>query len=134
MDFFSKVGEKATETFQSIKESETTKKAINYAGIPGLQMKIGKCESELKNAYAEIGKAYYEAHREEDGDFSDQYVIIRENLRLIGEYKAEIEERKSGETNKVAEPDKVSVEKICPICNHSVPQDSAFCSVCGHQF
>ena len=48
MDFLSKVSSKAGETIQTIKDSEITKKAKNYAEIPGLQVQIGKEEAAIK--------------------------------------------------------------------------------------
>ena len=48
MDFLSKVSSKAGETIQTIKDSDITKKAKNYAEIPGLQVQIGKAEAAIK--------------------------------------------------------------------------------------
>ena len=42
MDFLNKLSAKAGETFQTIKESDATKKAKNYAEIPGLSLQVGK--------------------------------------------------------------------------------------------
>lgn len=136
MDFLSKVTTKAGETFQTIKDSEVTKKAKSYAGIPGLQVQIGKCESQIKKAYEEIGKAYFEAHVHGDGgEYAAQFAAIKENQKKIGQLKAEIEEKKNcGEDVEDAKAGSVTIEKICPICGRSVPDDSSFCSICGHQF
>lgn len=136
MDFLSKVSAKAGETFQTIKDSEVTKKAKNYAGIPGLQVQVGKCESLIKKAYEEIGEAYFQAHEHEDGgEYAEKFGIIKENMQKIGQLKAEIEEKKKGGDNTTeAKEGDVSIEKVCPICGRTVPDDAAFCSVCGHQF
>lgn len=136
MDFLSKVSAKAGETFQTIKDSEVTKKAKNYAGIPGLQMQVGKCEGLIKKAYEEIGEAYFKEHEhEEGGDFAEQFQIVKENQQKIGQLKAEIEEKKAGGSNTTdAKEGDVSIEKVCPICGRTVADDAAFCSVCGHQF
>ena len=56
MDFFSKLGTKAGETFQSIKDSDATKKAKNYAEIPGLTVQVGKQESLVKKAYVYLNR------------------------------------------------------------------------------
>lgn len=136
MDFLSRVSAKAGETFQTIKDSEVTKKAKSYAGIPGLQVQVGKCESQIKKAYEEIGKAYFEAHADEaGGEYAEQFTAIKDCQKKIGQLKAEIEEKKNyGEDVAEAKADSVTIEKICPICGRSVPDDSAFCSICGHQF
>ena len=65
MDFLNKLSAKAGETFQTIKESDATKKAKNYAEIPGLSLQVGKQESIVKKAYQEIGEAYYLAHKDD---------------------------------------------------------------------
>lgn len=135
MDFISKVSAKAGETIQSIKDSDVTKKAKNYAEIPGLQVQIGKAEAAIKKAYEEIGEAYFNAHAdEESNEFTDLTILIKAKKELIGQLKSEIEEKKKGDNTVVAEDSNATVEKVCPICNHSVPENAAFCSVCGHQF
>lgn len=134
MDFLSKVSAKAGETFQTIKDSEVTKKAKNYAGIPGLQVQIGKCESQIKKAYEKIGEEYFKAHEHEaESEYPEYFQTIKENLEKIGHLKAEIEEKKKG-GEAVADAENSAIQKICPICGRSVADDSAFCSVCGHQF
>ena len=50
MDFLNKLSAKAGETFQTIKESDATKKAKNYAEIPGLSLQVGKQEGIVKKA------------------------------------------------------------------------------------
>ena len=136
MDFISQVSAKASETIQNIKDSEITQKAKNYAGIPGLQIQIGKYESQIRKCYEEIGKAYFEAHEgEEDIEFAEQFAVVKEAKKAIGELKAEIAEKKAGiSPDHVAKEGDVNVEKICPICGRSMPEDASFCSVCGHQF
>ena len=134
MDFLSKVSAKAGETFQTIKDSEVTKKAKNYAGIPGLQVQIRKCEGKIRKAYEKIGEEYYKAHEHEQiSGYEEQFSCIKENMKKIGQLKAEIEEKKSG-GEAVADVEPGDAQKICPICGRSVAEDSAFCSVCGHQF
>lgn len=135
MDFLNKVSAKAGETFQNIKDSEVTKKAKNYAGIPGLQLQISKCESQNRKAYEEIGKAYYDAHEhEEQTEYDELFESIRENKKKIGQLKAEIEEKKKGSEPAADAKDGYSVGKECPICGRTVPDESAFCNICGHQF
>ena len=143
MDIISKVSQKAEEAFQTIKNADATKKAMNYAEIPGLQIQIGKSEAAIKKAYEAIGKAYYnekEGDTVEEINFEEQFAIIKENKEKIVKLKEDIDNiRKKPEAD--AADDVVNTQeaktvetKVCPICNHSVPADSAFCSVCGHQF
>lgn len=133
MDIIEKVSAKAGETIQSVKDSEVTKKVMNYAEIPGIQVKIGKAESAIKKAYAEIGEAYFKAHAEdEESEYTDLITLIKAKQELITQLKAEIEDKKKSDSSDAK--DKAVGETICPICNHAVPEGSAFCNVCGHQF
>ena len=135
MDFLRKVSSKAGETIQTIKDSEITKKAKNYAEIPGLQVQIGKAEAAIKKAYEEIGEAYFNAHvDDETQEYEDLFTLIKAKKELIGQLKSEIEDKKKGDNSVEAEEGSVKSEKVCPICNHSMPEEAAFCSVCGHQF
>lgn len=96
MDFLNKLGTKAGETFQSIKDSDATKKAKNYAGIPGLSLQVGKQEGVIKKAYEEIGRAYYKANKNNpDCEYADQMAVIKEAFEKIAELKAEIEAKKN---------------------------------------
>lgn len=116
MDFLNKLGTKAGETFQTIKDSDATKKAKNYAGIPGLSLQVGKQEGVVKKAYEEIGKAYYKANKNNPNcEYADQMSIVTEALDKIAELKAEIEAKKSydpseDEVVEVIRPEETSVE------------------------
>lgn len=116
MDFLNKIGTKAGETFQTIKESDATKKAKNYAEIPGLSLQVGKQEGIVKKAYEEIGKAYYKANKNNpDCAYADQMKTIKEALDKIAELKAEIEVKKNydpsadEEVAEVIEPEETSI-------------------------
>jgi hypothetical protein len=112
MDFFNKLGAKAEETYQTVKNSNTTKKALNYAEIPGLSMQVGKQESIVKKAYEEIGEAYYESHKDNPGElYADQMQRIAEALSKIDELKKEIEEKKKYDPEKDNSENVVSAEE-----------------------
>ena len=57
MDFFEKLGKKATETFNSAGE-----KANKIAGDTKLKFKINDCKSKIKDAYQDIGKIVYQKY------------------------------------------------------------------------
>lgn len=95
MDFLNKLGTKAGETFQTIKDSDATKKAKNYAEIPGLSLQVGKQEGIVKKAYEEIGKAYYKANKNNpDCLYADRMAVINEALDKIAQLKEEIEAKR----------------------------------------
>lgn len=112
MDFFSKLGTKAGETFQTIKDSDATKKAKNYAEIPGLTVQVGKQESLLKKAYQEIGEAYYHIHKDDAMDsFAPMMDTVTQTLQKIEQLKAEIEEKKKYDPAKDRESEVASAEE-----------------------
>ncbi len=95
MDFLNKLSAKAGETFQAVKDSDTTKRVKNYAEIPGLSVQVGKQESVIKKAYEEIGKAYYKANKNDSScEYADQIKVIKEAFEKIDQLKAEIDEKK----------------------------------------
>ena len=118
MDFLNKLSAKAGETFQTIKESDATKKAKNYAEIPGLSLQVGKQEGIVKKAYQEIGEAYYLAHKDDvDSIYSEQMQTITEALVKIEELKTEIENKKKGPSDaakNVAEPHEAEGAAVVP--------------------
>lgn len=101
MDFISKLGSKAGETFQSIKDSDQAKKAKNLAGIPGLSMQVGKQEQIVKKAYQDIGEAYYKANKDNEFDtYASIMQTITDAMETIEKLKAEIEEKKNYDPSK----------------------------------
>lgn len=135
MDFLNKLGEKAGEAFQTVKESEITQKAKNYAGIPALSIQIGKQEALIKQTYEAIGEAYYNQHMDDEAsEFAEQFETIKQAKEKIGELKAEIEEKK-GEPSAACDSDAVEiVTKVCPSCNKVQDVNALFCSACGYKF
>ncbi len=113
MDFLNKLSAKAGETFQTIKESDATKKAKNYAEIPGLSL-----EGIVKKAYQEIGEAYYLAHKDDvDSIYGEQMQTITKALAKIEELKTEIENKKkdpSDAAKNVAEPHEAEGAAVVP--------------------
>ena len=112
MDFLSKLGNKAGETFQTIKDSDATKKAKSYAEIPGLTVQVGKQESIVKKAYQEIGEAYYNAHKTDALDnYAPTMQTITEALEKIEKLKVEIENKKNYDPSKDNGADVASAEE-----------------------
>ena len=96
---------------------------------------IDEVKKAIKKAYEEIGEAYFNAHvDDETQEYEDLFTLIKAKKELIGQLKSEIEDKKKGDNSVEAEEGSVKSEKVCPICNHSMPEEAAFCSVCGHQF
>ncbi len=68
MDFLEKVGSVIT-----VKSKEATDKAKELTEIARLKSQIATCEEVVKKNYMEIGKLYYEQHKDNpEADFEKQ--------------------------------------------------------------
>lgn len=115
MDFFDKLGETI-----SSKSRDVAKKAKEITEVVSLNAKISTQEDIIKKAYYDIGKKYYETHKDEVNEFSSEFEIINHALKEIEIYKKEIQTIKS--------------TKVCEACNEEVPLEASFCSKCGRKF
>lgn len=109
MDFFEKVG-----GVISTKGKAAADKAKSLAEIANMKGQIGSCEEVIKKNYLLLGKAYYEAHKEED---SEQVRAIADAERAITDLRKKILDIKGAQT--------------CPACREAVPADSSYCPKCG---
>jgi len=113
MDFFEKVGETL-----SVKGKEAVKKAKEMADISNLSVQISSQEKIINKLYAELGKAYFELHREEeDGPYASQFREIKSASEKIQELKGEI--------------NKIKGVKTCENCGADMDADAAYCPGCG---
>ena len=83
MEFFEKLGKKASETYKSAAE-----KTNKVASETKLKMKIGDCNSQIKDLYKEIGKKVYE--KIAINGKSEETEFIKEELTKIEGLKEEI--------------------------------------------
>jgi len=113
MDFFEKVGETL-----SVKGKEAVKKAKEMADISNLSVQISSQEKIINKLYAELGKAYFELHREEeDGPYASRFREIKSASEKIQELKGEI--------------NKIKGVKTCENCGADMDADAAYCPGCG---
>ena len=74
MDFFDRMGEKLV-----IAGKDVTQKAKDLSGTAKLNFDIKAKEDFIEKQYAQIGKLYYEDHKEEaDGAYGQQMQAIAE--------------------------------------------------------
>lgn len=86
--------EKIGETI-SVKGKEAVDKAKVLAEIANLKGQINTCEEVIRQNYLEIGRAYYEDHREmPDGSFEKQCRAIDNARNGIEELRKKVEELK----------------------------------------
>ena len=117
MEFFEKIGKKASETYKSAAE-----KTSKVASETKLKMKIGDCNSQIKDLYKEIGKKVYE--KIEVNGKSEKTEFIEEQLSKIEELKEEIKVYQ----NQILE---LSDMKLCANCNTKMDKSAKYCPSCG---
>ena len=119
MDFFNKLGKKASEAYGAT--AEMTGKIAKEAK---LKMKINENKSDINDLYKEIGRKVYEKHvREENIDIKTE---LEEECTKIDVLSAEIETC----LKSILE---LKDKKQCPKCHTEIDVKSAFCPNCGEK-
>lgn len=117
MDFFNKLGKKATQTF-----NEASKKTGEIAKEAKLRMKMNEDKSKINDIYTEIGKKVYERHTTK-GEIQIEK-DLEEELTKIDILSAEIE-------TCLKEIMKLKNKKQCEKCFAELDIDAKFCGNCG---
>lgn len=111
MDFFEKLSDTAFALGKEVSD-----KARDVGSFAKLQYEIRTREGYLNELYADLGKKYYEEHKDdENADFTEIDGLLKE----LEEMREKLMERKG--TDK------------CPKCGNYVPKDADYCSKCGEQ-
>ena len=122
MELFDKLSETIVSAGKDVGQ-----KAKDVSEIAKLKMDIKSKEDFVEKQYAELGKAYYEKHNddetEETGENGEK-TPEQEHFFLISEALGEIERMR-------AEVLKIQGAAECPKCGAKMPQGAAFCSNCG---
>lgn len=91
MSFFDKLEKTVSETGQGI-----SRKAKELAEVTRLKNMLHTCEEVIDQNYRAIGKAYYEAHQDqEEGEYAEELRAIRDARRGAEALKRQIEETTS---------------------------------------
>ncbi len=113
MDFFSKLGDKITNTSKDV-----AKKAKEVAEIANLNSQVSTKESTIKSTYVEIGKYVYENLKEDaPAEIAEKFATIDGLMAEIADMKKTIQELKG--------------VLVCPGCGKDVEAGAAFCPGCG---
>ena len=96
---------------------EVESMAKDASALAKIKIDIHNKEVFLEKQYALLGKAYYEAHKDEDVEESVYFPSITEALQDIAQLNADLLAAQG------------AVE--CPSCGSKQPQDKAFCADCG---
>lgn len=115
MAFFDKLSETIT-----TKGKDVAKKTKDFAEISSLNSQINSQDDIIQEAYREIGRNYFEAHRDVQDDlYADQLSKIIQAMAVIEEKKQKIREVKG--------------IKCCTGCGEEIPLGSVFCPKCGNK-
>lgn len=112
MAFFDKLSETIVSAGKDVSQ-----KAKDLSGSAKLTMDIKSKEDYVQKMYAEIGKQYYETHKDDEELVYEQMAQITEALAVITDMKKELLNLKGAKT--------------CPRCGEEVKAADAYCSNCG---
>ena len=116
MDFFDKLGKKATEAYKV-----TADKTGKLAKETKLKFKMGELKSKIEDIYEEIGKKVYEKHvQKEDISAND----LLEECKKIDDLSNEIEKIRQ-------ECLDLKDKKVCQKCFKEIDKTMKFCPECG---
>ena len=112
MAFFEKIGDTIVNVSKDV-----TQKAKDVSGIAKLKLDIKSKEDFIKEQYIELGKVYYEMHKDDAVEDQARFDQIKEALEEIEKMKAQILELKGA--------------RVCPDCGIEAPDTAEYCSACG---
>ena len=116
MDFFDKLGKKASEAYKV-----TADKTGKIAKETKLKFKMGELKSKIEDIYEEIGKKVYEKHvKKEEISINE----LLEECKQIDEMSNEIEKIRQ-------EYLELKDKKQCPKCFKEIDKNMKFCPECG---
>lgn len=116
MDFFDKLGKKATEAYKV-----TADKTGKLAKETKLKFKMGELKSKIEDIYEEIGKKVYEKHvQKEDISAND----LLEECKKIDDLSNEIEKIRHQCLD-------LKDKKVCQKCFKEIDKTMKFCPECG---
>lgn len=115
MEFFSKLGETLSDVGKDVAQ-----KSKELTGIAKLRLDIKAKEDHIRKLYAQIGKKYYELHKEDVEPLFDELALITEAEEQISSMESEISELKG--------------LKQCSECGEPMMEDAQFCQKCGMKY
>lgn len=118
MDFFNKLGKKASETYQVTKE-----KTAKFSGEMKLKGKMNDAKNKITDLYEEIGRHVYNQYKTNTEEGKDEIIAKCEEI------SKQFDEISQLETEILA----LKEVKKCTECGAEINQKDDFCSKCGKQ-
>ncbi len=112
MSFIDKLGDSIVSMSKDVGQ-----KAKEASGIAKLKLDIRIKQEYVKEQYAQLGKVYYEAHKNEDVPEKHRFDKISDALDEIDRMELQILELKKA--------------RRCPNCGMEASETAEFCSNCG---
>ena len=112
MSFIDKLGDSIVSMSKDVGQ-----KAKEASGIAKLKLDIRIKQEYVKEQYAQLGKVYYEAHKNEDVPEKQRFDKISDALDEIDRMELQILELKKA--------------RRCPNCGMEASETAEFCSNCG---
>ena len=97
---------------------DVSQKAKEVSEVAKLKMDIHTKEDFIEKQFASLGRAYYEANKENVSEAdAEQFAVIKEAFEEIERMKQQV----------------LDIQGVvqCPNCGKKVPADNSFCSDCG---
>ncbi|WP_124067919.1 zinc ribbon domain-containing protein [Clostridium sp. E02] len=112
MAFFEELGKTLSDTGK-----EVATKAKVLSDTIQLKTQISTEKTKLKEAYAVVGKQFYESNKEPDEMYDKAYEAVRASRERIAALEIELTQSEGSH--------------ICAECGAKVPKNSFFCGKCG---
>lgn len=113
MELFDKLGD----TIVSVSK-DATQKAKDISDLARIRMEIHAKQDYINKLYLEIGKLYYEAHKDDEKkEFEDQMTLLAEAGEALDNLKQQLGQIKG--------------TVRCMQCGQDMPLEADYCSKCG---
>lgn len=113
MELFDKLGD----TIVSVSK-DATQKAKDISELARIRMEIRSKQDYLNKLFLEIGKIYYDAHKDdEEKEFKEQMLLVKDAQEVLEELNQQL-----GQIKGMVK---------CNACGQDMPMEAEYCSKCG---
>lgn len=115
MELFDRLGD----TIVSVSK-DATQKAKDISDLARIRMEIRSKQDYLNKLFLEIGKIYYDAHKDdEEKEFKEQMLLVKDAQEVIEELNQQLGQIKG--------------MVRCAACGQDMPMEADYCSKCGRK-